>query len=112
MCVSIFLAHYPGIEVTVRGTLGRADCRRLARGTLDLGMAYRPPTRTELWFEPLYTKSCGWWWRPRTRWRAAAACAWSSCTGWRMVLLPRVLHAQLLDECFEAAGAEPRWSRS
>jgi LysR family cyn operon transcriptional activator len=81
----------------------------LARGALDLGVSYRPADAPDLWFEPLYHEelklvvAAG---HPLARRRRVRMV---ELHGVRMVMLPGEFSTrQLLDEAFEAAGAEPR----
>lgn len=107
LCVSTFLHHYPGIQVTVEELSADMIARRLASGHLDLAVSYRPEG-TDLWFEPLYNEEL----------RLVVASSHPLATRRRvrmvelhhvrMVLLPsQFLTRKLLDDCFEAAGAEP-----
>lgn len=109
MCISSFLAHAPGTVVKVQELSARAIADGLARGTLDLGVSYRPADAPELWFEPLYHEEL----------RLVVAAAHPLARrrrvrmvelhGLAMVLLPTEFSTrQLLDEAFEAAGAVPR----
>ena len=108
LCVSIFLHHYPGIQVTVEELSAGMIAKRLASGHLDLAVSYRPGDGTDLWFEPLYNEEL----------RLVVAASHPLAKRRRvrmvelhhvrMVLLPsQFLTRQLLDDCFEAAGAEP-----
>lgn len=107
LCVSTFLHHYPGIQVTVEELSAGMIARRLTSGHLDLAVSYRPEG-TDLWFEPLYNEEL----------RLVVASSHPLATRRRvrmvelhhvrMVLLPsQFLTRKLLDDCFEAAGAEP-----
>jgi LysR family cyn operon transcriptional activator len=107
LCVSSFLHHYPGIQVTVEELSAAMIARRLASGHLDLAVSYRPEG-SDLWFEPLYNEEL--------RLVVAASHPLAKRRRVRMVELHHVrmalLHPQfqtrqLLDECFEAAGARP-----
>ncbi|RZA11055.1 MAG: LysR family transcriptional regulator [Lysobacteraceae bacterium] len=108
MCVSAFLGHHPGIRVSVEELSAEHIARRLISGHLDLGVSYRPDDRTELWFEPLYNEEL----RlvvaashPLARRRRVRMIELHHC---RMVLLPAQFSTRkLLDDCFEAAGAQP-----
>ncbi len=108
-CVAAFLDHYPTIQVSVEELSARQIARRVQSGHLDLGVAYRPPNAPELWFEPLYNEelmlvvNADHALARRRRVRIV------ELHHARMVLLPAVFSTRaLLDECFEAAGAEPR----
>ncbi|RYX89041.1 MAG: LysR family transcriptional regulator [Comamonadaceae bacterium] len=107
-CVSTFLAHYPQVHVVVDELSGDDIARAIGSGGLDLAVSYRPSDATGLWFEPLYneelrlvvsTK------HPLARRRRVRMVELHHL---RMVLLPQMYSTrQLLDECFEAAGATP-----
>ncbi|MCW5655580.1 LysR substrate-binding domain-containing protein [Hydrogenophaga sp.] len=109
LCVSSFVSHHPGIRVSVEELSAELIARRLASGHLDLGVSYRPDDRPELWFEPLYNEEL----RlvvasahPLARRRRVRMIELNHC---RMVLLPTQFSTRkLLDDCFEAAGAQPR----
>ena len=108
LCVSTFLHHYPGIQVTVEELSAGMIAKRLAAGHLDLAVSYRPGDGTDLWFEPLYNEEL----------RLVVAASHPLAKRRRvrmvelhhvrMVLLPaQFLTRKLLDDCFEAAGAKP-----
>ncbi|MDP3252604.1 MAG: LysR substrate-binding domain-containing protein [Hydrogenophaga sp.] len=108
LCVSAFLGHHPGIKVSVEELSAELIARRLVSGHLDLGVSYRPDDRTELWFEPLYNEelklvvAAS---HPLARRRRVRMVELHHC---RMVLLPAQFSTRkLLDDCFEAAGAQP-----
>lgn len=108
LCVSSFLAHHPGIKVSVEELSASLIAKRLASGHLELGVAYRPEDRSELWFEPLYNEELKLVVsdrHPLARRRRVRMIELHNC---RMVLLPRQFSTRLLlDDCFEAAGAQP-----
>ena len=108
-CISTLLSHYPGARVTVEELAAAQISKRLLSGHLDLAVSYRPDDRPELWFEPLYNEALrlvvgkG---HPLARRRRVRMI---ELHGLRMVLLPRqFLTRQLLDECFDTAGAQPQ----
>lgn len=109
MCVSSFIALAPGTVVSVQELSAREIAQRLAKGALDLGVSYRPADAPDLWFEPLYheeLKLVVAATHPLARRRRVRMV---ELHGVRMVLLPGEFSTrQLLDEAFEAAGAEPR----
>ncbi len=106
-CVSSFLHHYPGIQVTVEELSAAMIASQLKSGGLDLAVSYRPEG-SDLWFEPLYNEEL----RlvvaashPLAKRRRVRVVELHHV---RMVLLdPQFQTRQLLNECFEAAGAEP-----
>lgn len=108
LCVSTFLHHYPNIQVVVEELSGDMLATHISSGELDLAVSYRPADGTGLWFEPLYNEEL----------RLVVAASHPLAKRRRvrmvelhhvrMVLLPKeYLTRQLLDECFEAAGATP-----
>lgn len=107
-CVATWLQHYPGMGVTVEELAAGQISRRLAAGRIDLAVSYRPPEGSDLWFEPLYKEEL----RlvvaadhPLARRRRVRMV---ELHGLRMVLLtPQFATRKLLDECFDAAGAQP-----
>ncbi|MEJ7931115.1 LysR substrate-binding domain-containing protein [Ramlibacter sp. AN1015] len=107
-CVSRFLSQHPGHELTVEERPAADIARGLADGSLDLAVSYQPADDAELWFEPLYNEEL----RlvvaathPLARRRRVRM---AELHRLRMVLLPRSMATRaLLDDCFEAAGAQP-----
>jgi LysR family cyn operon transcriptional activator len=108
LCVSSFLSHHPGIKVSVEELSASLIAKRLVSGHLELGVSYRPEDRSELWFEPLYNEELKLVVsdrHPLAKRRRVRMIELHNC---RMVLLPRQFSTRLLlDECFEAAGAQP-----
>lgn len=108
MCVSSFLAQHAGIQVIVEELSAGMIARRLVSGHLELAVSYQPPEGSDLWFEPLYKEEL----RlvvaashPLARRRRVRMVELHHA---RMVLLPaQFVTRKLLDDCFEAAGAEP-----
>jgi LysR family cyn operon transcriptional activator len=107
-CVATYLHHYPGIQVTVEELAASMIIRRLSAGHLDLAVSYRPPDGSELWFEPLYNEELKLVvaaTHPLAKRRRVRMVELHHV---RMVLLPAQFQTRkLLDDCFEAAGAEP-----
>ncbi|CAG2156299.1 LysR substrate-binding domain-containing protein [Cupriavidus numazuensis] len=108
-CVASFLGRYPSVRVIVE-ELGAADITaRVADGTLDLGVSYRPTQTDALFFEPLYNEELKLVVNDRHPMAGRRRARMIELHGLRMVLLPPYLATrQLLDECFRAAGAEPQ----
>jgi len=108
LCVSSFLSHHPGIKVSVEELSASLIAKRLVSGHLELGVSYRPEDRSELWFEPLYNEELKLVVsdrHPLAKRRRVRMIELHNC---RMVLLPRQFSTRLLlDDCFEAAGAQP-----
>jgi LysR family cyn operon transcriptional activator len=107
LCVSTFLHHYPGIQVTVEELSAGMIARRLASGHLDLAVSYRPEG-TDLWFEPLYNEELRLVVASTHPLAERRRVRMVELHHVRMILLPsQFLTRKLLDDCFEAAGAEP-----
>jgi len=108
LCVSSFLSHHPGIRVSVEELSASLIAKRLISGHLELGVSYRPEDRSALWFEPLYNEELKLVVsdrHPLAKRRRVRMIELHNC---RMVLLPRQFSTRLLlDDCFEAAGAQP-----
>jgi LysR family cyn operon transcriptional activator len=107
-CVGQFLSRNPTVKVVVEELPADAIASRLDAGQLDFGVAYRPESRGDLRFEPLFNEEL------------VLIVADSHPLAQRkrirmielhrepLVLLPRSFSTRrLLDECFAAAGAEP-----
>jgi LysR family cyn operon transcriptional activator len=108
LCVATFLHHYPGIQVTVEELSAAMIAKRLASGHLDLAVSYRPGDGTDLWFEPLYNEELRLVVASTHPLAQRRRVRMVELHHVRMVLLPaQFLTRRLLDECFEAAGAEP-----
>ncbi|MFN3493536.1 MAG: LysR substrate-binding domain-containing protein [Hydrogenophaga sp.] len=108
LCVSSFLGYHPGVKVSVEELSASLIAKRLVSGHLELGVSYRPEDRSELWFEPLYNEELKLVVsdrHPLAKRRRVRMIELHNC---RMVLLPRQFSTRvLLDDCFEAAGAQP-----
>ena len=108
LCVSAFLAYHPHVQVRVEELSAEQIAKRLSSGHLDLGVSYKPDNRPDLWFEPLYNEElrlCVAATHPLAKRRRVRMIELHHC---RMVLLPQQFSTRgLLDECFEAAGAQP-----
>jgi LysR family cyn operon transcriptional activator len=108
LCVSTFLNQHPGHQVTVEELSAGAIAQGIVNAELDLAVSYQPAETGELWFEPLYKEEM----RlvvgaahPLARRRRVRMVELHRL---RMVLLPESFATrQLLEECFEAAGAVP-----
>ena len=107
-CVATLLNHYPGVQVTVEELAAAPILQRLRAGRLDMAVSYPPGDGSDLWFEPLYNEEL----RlvvgikhPLARRRRVRMV---ELHGVRMVLLPpQFMTRKLLDDCFQAAGAQP-----
>lgn len=108
-CVSAFLGRYPAVRVIVEELSAAEITARIANGTLDLGVSYRPVHADALFFEPLYNEELKLVVGERHPMAARKRARMVELHNMRMVLLPGYFATrQLLDECFHAAGAEPR----
>jgi LysR family cyn operon transcriptional activator len=107
-CAATFLARHPMVKVMVTELSADDIGARLNAGELDLGIAYRPAATSDLWFEPLYNEemvlavSCE---HPLARRKKVRMV---ELHGQSLVMLPRTFATRtLLDECFQACGAQP-----
>ena len=107
-CVARFLGRHPTVKVVVEELHADAIAARLLADELDLGIAYKPASQSELRFEPLFNEQLvlvvgadhplsG---RKRIR--------MIELHHERLILLPGSFSTrQLIDECLAAAGAQP-----
>ncbi|MGH8865876.1 MAG: LysR substrate-binding domain-containing protein, partial [Burkholderiales bacterium] len=107
-CVAMFLSRNATVKVVIEELAADAIITRLDAEQLDFGVAYRPESRTDLRFEPLFNEEL------------VLVVAHTHPLAKRkrirmielhrepLVLLPQSFSTRrLLDECFAAAGAEP-----
>jgi LysR family cyn operon transcriptional activator len=81
---------------------------RLLAGGLDIGIAYRPGDPTDLWFEPLYNEEMVLVVAEQHPLAGRKRIRMVELHQQRLVLLPAYFATRtLLDECFQASGAEP-----
>lgn len=108
-CIAAFLARYPSVKVVVEELSAENIATRLMAGEIDLAVSYRPPKAEDLWFEPLYNEEMMLVVRndhPLARRRHVRMV---QLHGVKLILLPKYFATrQILDECFEATGAEPQ----
>lgn len=109
LCLSVFMQRLPHVKVMVEELSGDQISEGLVSGSLDLGISYRPSIPHGLRFEPLYNEelklivAAGHPLAKRKRLRMV------ELNGQRMTLLaPHFSTRQMLNECFEAAGAHPQ----
>src|SRR6185369_14642257 len=107
-CLAAFMEKYPTVKVTVEELSADSIRQKLIEGTLDVGIAYEPADRSQLWFEPLYTEEMVLVVSSQhplaQRKRVRMVELHRQC----MVLLPRVFATRtMLDDCFKSCGAEP-----
>lgn len=107
-CVATFLAKHPMVKVTVEELSADQICVKLKTGELDLGIAYRPNTADELWFEPLHNEEMMLVVSAHHPFAGRKRIRFVELHRQQLVLLPREFSTRLmLDECFLACGAEP-----
>jgi LysR family cyn operon transcriptional activator len=107
-CVALFLARHPTVQVQVEELAADQIGDRLLAGELDIGIAYRPSGTTELWFEPLYNEEMVLVVSQTHALAGRKRIRMVELHQQRLVLLPRYFATRtLLDECFQASGAEP-----
>ncbi|MEO8807759.1 MAG: LysR substrate-binding domain-containing protein [Burkholderiaceae bacterium] len=107
-CVALFLARHPTVQVRVDELPAEQIGAKLHAGELDIGIAYRPNTPTDLWFEPLYNEEMVLVVSDTHPLAGRKRIRMVELHQQRLVLLPDYFATRtLLDECFRAAGAEP-----
>lgn len=107
-CIALFLKHNPTVKIVIEELSGDAITEGLKAEKLDVGIAYRPERQKEIRFEPLFNEELALVvakthpLAKRKRLRIAELHRES------LVLLPPSFSTRrLLDECFDAAGAQP-----
>ncbi len=107
-CVATFLGHYPAVKLNVDELAADAIDAGLKSGSLDLGIAYRPVGPSGLRFEPLYNEELVLVVSPAHPFADRKRIRMVELHRQKLVLLPQVFTTrQMLDECFNACGAEP-----
>lgn len=107
-CLAQFMARFPAVRVVVEELSGEDIAQRLEAGALDLGVSYRPAFPRGLWFEPLYNEEMKLVMSRRHPLASRRRMRMVELNGLSLALLtPNFSTRQLLDECFQAAGAEP-----
>ncbi|WP_053158100.1 LysR substrate-binding domain-containing protein [Pseudomonas sp. Pf153] len=108
-CVGLFHERFPDTKIFVQELSQALIVQQLEAGHLDLGIAYRPLDRNDLWFEPLYNEELLLVVSERHPLAGRKRVRMVELHGVSMVLLSSVYSTRLmLDECFQAAGAEPQ----
>ncbi|MGN7934047.1 LysR family transcriptional regulator [Pseudomonas mediterranea] len=108
-CVALFHERFPETKIFVQELSQALIVQQLEAGNLDLGIAYRPLDRNDLWFEPLYNEELLLVVSERHPLAGRKRVRMVELHGVSMVLLSSVYSTRLmLDECFQAAGAEPQ----
>lgn len=108
-CLAAFMEKFPQVKVIVEELSGDQIAQGLEAGTLDLGVSYRPAVPRGLWFEPLFNEELKLIMSPNHPLAKRKRVRMVELNGLPLALLTRNFSTrQLLDECFEAAGAEPQ----
>lgn len=107
-CVAECLTRYPSVRVLVEELPALQIIDRLHAGTLDLGISYRPDVAHDLWFEQLYTEEMRLVVGLEHPMAHRRRVRMTELHGVRIALFSRQFSTrQLIDDCFQAAGAEP-----
>ncbi|MGH8115418.1 MAG: LysR substrate-binding domain-containing protein, partial [Rhodanobacteraceae bacterium] len=107
-CVATFLGHYPSVKMSVDELAADAIDAGLKSDSLDIGIAYRPIGPGGLSFEPLYNEELVLAVSAAHPFAARRRIRMVELHRQKLVLLPQVFTTrQMLDECFNACGAEP-----
>jgi len=107
-CVALFLGRHPSVQVRVEELPADRIAAALHTGELDIGIAYRPTGPTDLWFEPLYHEEMVLVVSDAHPFAGRKRVRMVELHRQRLVLLPGYFATRaLLDECFQACGAEP-----
>jgi LysR family cyn operon transcriptional activator len=107
-CVATFLSHYPAAKISVDELAADAIDAGLKSSHLDIGIAYRPVGPSGLRFEPLYNEELVLVVSPAHPFAARKRIRMVELHRQKLVLLPKIFTTrQMLDECFNACGAEP-----
>ena len=107
-CVALFLGRHPNVQVRVEELPADRIAAGLRAGELDIGIAYRPTGPTDLWFEPLYHEEMVLVVSDAHPLAGRKRIRMVELHRQRLVLLPAYFATRaLLDECFQASGAEP-----
>ncbi|MBU0602851.1 MAG: LysR family transcriptional regulator [Gammaproteobacteria bacterium] len=108
-CVATFLTRHPTARIVVEELSADGISAKVKSGELDLGIAYRPGTPDELWFEPLYNEEMVLVVSERHPLANRKRIRLVELHRQQLVLLPTEFATRaMLDECFRACGAEPQ----
>jgi LysR family cyn operon transcriptional activator len=107
-CVAQYLARHPTTRVHVEELAADEIGARLHRGELDIGIAYKPSTATDLHFEPLFHEEMVLVVAADHLFAARRRIRMVELHQRPLVLLPAYFATRgMLEECFAASGAEP-----
>lgn len=107
-CVALFLARHPSVRLRVDELSADQIGAKLHAGELDIGIAYKPAGRPDLWFEPLYNEEMVLVVSDSHPLAGRRRIRMVELHRQRLVLLPQYFATRaMLDECFKASGAEP-----
>lgn len=108
-CVAMFLARHPNARISVEELSADDIQTKLRNEQLDLGIAYRPSTQEDLWFEPLYNEEMVLVVAEHHPLAGRKRVRFVELHRQRLVLLHGEFATRvMLDECFRASGAEPQ----
>jgi LysR family transcriptional regulator, cyn operon transcriptional activator len=107
-CISMFLETYPSVRVEVLEMSGDDIASALAKGDLDIGVAYRPQSTPRLRFESLYTEEMMLAVGVRHPFAKRRFVRMAELHLQKIVVLPSAFSTRaLLEECFRMANATP-----
>ena len=107
-CMALFLARHPTVRLRVDELPADQISTKLRAGELDIGIAYRPADPSGLWFEPLYNEEMVLVVSDAHPLAGRKRIRMVELHQQRLVLMPDYFATRtLLDECFQASGAEP-----
>jgi len=107
-CIAAFLDKHPNVKVIVEELSADEISEKLKSGAMDLGIAYRPNSPDELWFEPLHNEEMVLVVSDHHPFAQRKRIRFVELHRQQLVLLPREFSTRtMLDECFRACGAEP-----
>jgi Transcriptional regulator len=107
-CLATFLTNNPSVRVTVEELSAAEIEERIEADELDIGIAYRPVELRDLWLEPLYNEEMVLAVGPEHAFAHRKRIRVIELHRRNLVLLPKEFSTrQMLDGCFQSAGAEP-----
>ena len=107
-CMALVLARHPTVRLRVDELPADQISTKLRAGELDIGIAYRPSDPSGLWFEPLYNEEMVLVVSDAHPLAGRKRIRMVELHQQRLVLMPEYFATRtLLDECFQASGAEP-----